>query len=186
MDYNSLNDLNNSDKSTLSSIFSGILTSVKHISVNKVSSIIRYIPDMCRLHHNSRENRKLRSTHPQKYHPVKPKRGDIFNAYITEGIGSELSGNHLVLIVQNKKGNIYSEKVNVLPIEGDGNNINPNYQMALTNSDLSEGHLDKDPSRVIITDIMTLDKARLDIKVGTVTPEYMIKISDLLRKQLSL
>lgn len=33
-------------------------------------------------------------------------------------IGSELCGNHLVVIIQNKKANIYGEKVNVLPIEG--------------------------------------------------------------------
>ena len=59
--------------------------------------------------------------------------------FITEGVGSELCGNHLVVIIQNKKANIYSEKVNVLPIEGDGTKINPNYQVRLSSAELADG-----------------------------------------------
>ena len=97
------------------------------------------------MHHNSIENRKLRSSHEKKFHPVKPYRGEIYNAFITEGVGSELCGNHLVVIIQNKKANIYSEKVNVLPIEGDGTKINPK-KIALDDNrvnivyEITEGH----------------------------------------------
>jgi mRNA-degrading endonuclease toxin of MazEF toxin-antitoxin module len=186
MNYNNLRDIQDKDKSTLNAMFSGIIDSLKHVSINKISNIIRYIPDICRLHHLSCENRKLRNSHKKKYHPVKVFRGEIYNAIITEGVGSELSGNHLVIIMQNKKGNIYGEKVNVLPIEGDGTRINPNYQMRLSNEHLKYGSLDKDPSRIIITDIMTLDKARLDRKIGQIKPEYMLKISKMLKSQLEL
>lgn len=140
-DYNSLNNLNDSDRSSLASVFQGILTSLKHISVSKTVSYLRYIPEQCRMHHNSIENRKLRSSHEKKFHPVKPYRGEIYNAFITEGVGSELCGNHLVVIIQNKKANIYSEKVNVLPIEGDGTKINPNYQVRLSSAELANGKL---------------------------------------------
>lgn len=93
----------------------------------------------------------------------------------------------MVVIIQNKKGNIYSEKVNVLPIEGDGKKFNPNYQKQLTNADLEEGRLDKDPSRIIITDIMTFDKARLKNRIGKVKDEYMKKIIDpAIKRQLDL
>lgn len=34
MDYNSLNNLNDSDRSSLTSVFHGILTGLKHISVS--------------------------------------------------------------------------------------------------------------------------------------------------------
>lgn len=186
MEYNSLNNLNDSDRASLHSVFQGILSNIKHISVNKAINYIRYIPDQCRLHHNSIENRNLRSSHPQKYHPVKPQRGEIYNAFITEGVGSELCGNHLVIIVQNKKGNIYSEKVNVLPIEGDGTKINPNYQVRLSSDNIIGGKLDKDPSRIIITDIMTLDKARLGRKIGRLKPDYISTIDNLLRNHLNL
>lgn len=186
MNYNFLKDITDKDKLSLTSIFSEIITSLKRVSINKISNILSYIPDMCKLHHLSCENRKLKKSNAKKHHPVKPHRGEIYNAIITEGIGSELSGNHLVIIVQNKKGNIYSEKVNVLPIEGDGTKINPNYQIQLSNDHLENGTLHKNPSRIIITDIMTLDKARLDRKIGKIKPEYMLIISKMLKSQLEL
>ena len=186
MEYNSISNLNDNDKATLTSVFQGILTNLKHISVKKAIAYLRYIPEQCRLHHNSIENRKLRALDPKKYHPVKPKRGEIYNAFITEGVGSELCGNHLVVIVQNKKGNMYSEKVNVLPIEGDGSKINPNYQIQLTSSDITNGKLDKDPSRIIVTDIMSIDKARLDHRIACLTPECLESVNKLLRKHLEL
>lgn len=186
MEYNSLNNLNDNDKSSLTSVFQGILLSLKHISVTKAVAYLRYIPEQCRMHYNSLENRKIRDAHPKKFHPVKPQRGEIYNAFITEGVGSELCGNHLVVIIQNKKGNIYSEKVNVLPIEGTGAKINPNYQVRLSSSDLASGSLDKDPSRIIVTDITTIDKARLGRKIGCLTPECLAQVDKLLKKHLEL
>lgn len=35
-------------------------------------------------------------------HPIIPTRGEIYNAIITEGVGKELAGNHLVIIIQNE------------------------------------------------------------------------------------
>lgn len=186
MDYNSLNSLNCSDKSSLTSVFQGILTSLKHISLNKAIFYLRYIPEQCRMHHNSIENRKLRSSHPQKYHPVKPYRGEIYNAFITEGVGSEPCGNHLVVIIQNKKANIYGEKVNVLPIEGNGTKINPNYQVRLSSKDIVDGRLDKEPSRIIVTDITTIDKSRLGRKIGCLTSECLASVDKLLKRHLEL
>ena len=103
-----------------------------------------------------------------------------------ENIGSELCGNHLVIIIQNDKGNIFSEKVNVIAIEGDGNKINETYHATLCNKDLIFGALDKDPSRVVITEIMTLDKARLERKIGKINPEKIKEISRKIKRQLEL
>lgn len=144
MDYKNLKNIEEKDRITLISIFTATLSTLKHISINKITLIIRNIPDICRLHHLSCENRKSKNSNKNKYHTVKPYRGEIYNAIITERIGSELSGNHLDIIMQNKKGNIFGEKVNILPIEGDGNKINPKYQIKLTNDDLESGSLDKE------------------------------------------
>jgi len=84
MEYHSLNNLNDSDRSSLTSVFQGILTSLKHISVNKAISYLRYIPEQCRMHHNSIENRKLRSSHEKKFHPVKPYRGEPSRIIVTD------------------------------------------------------------------------------------------------------
>ena len=56
-------------------------------------------------------------------HPVILTRGEIYNAYITEGVGKELTGNYLAVIIQSRNSNMYSDKVTVVPIEGDGNII---------------------------------------------------------------
>ena len=136
MEYNSLDNLNDTDKASLTSIFHKILLCLKHISLSKTASYLRYIPEQCHMHYNSLENKRMRHLHPKGFHPIRPQYGEIFNAYITEGVGSELCGNHLVVIIQNPKGNIYSEKINVLPIEGNGNKINPNYHLQLTSNDM--------------------------------------------------
>ena len=156
-------------------------------NIDKIICYIKQIPLLCSLNAKSKENRCLRELDPNKKHPKGVSRGEIYNLEITEGIGSELSDHHLVIIIQNKKGNIYSEKVNVLPIEGDGKKFNPNYQKQLTNADLEEGQLDKDPSRVIVTDILTFDKARLKSRIGKIKPEYMKDIIDpAVKRQLEL
>lgn len=180
------NKLEENTKTKLIDYFAEIVKEFEKSYMLKTIALIKHLPNICRLHQLSLDNRKLRSEQPSKFHPIRPLRGEIFNALITENIGSELCGNHLVIIISNDTGNIYAEKVNVLPIEGDGNKINPNYQMQLSNSDLEWGNLDKNPSRIIFTDILTIDKARLDIRVGKVKNEKMKDIAKKLHKQLNL
>ena len=79
-----------------------------------------------------------------------------------------------------------------MPIEWDGTKINPHYQIKLTNADLESGQLDKNPSRIIFTDVMTLDKARLNRKVGKLNPikieevnKYLVAHLDLKKKSKS-
>ena len=78
------------------------------------------------------------------------------------------------------------KKVNVLPIEGDGTKINPNYQVRLSSAELADGKLDKEPSRIIITDITTIDKARLGRRIGRLTPECLAAVEKLLKHHLEL
>lgn len=152
----------------------------------KIIQFLSEIPLLCRLNNNAAENRKSQQLEEHKYHPVSIQRGEVIMALITEGVGAELCGQHLVVIIQNKKANIYSSKVNVLPIEGDGLKINPAYQMSLCSSDLITGSLDKNPSRIIMTDILTLDKSRLARKIGVIKPEKMAEIDKRLKIQLGL
>lgn len=184
--YHALNNLSEDNKSNIMTIFESQINKIKNISTNKVLALILDIPLLCFLHYHSRENRRLKNLDEKRFHPIRPIRGEIYNAHITENVGSELCRNHLVIIISNKQGNLYSEKVNVLPIEGDGNIINENYQMKLTNEHLEWGKLDKDPSRIIITDILTLDKARLGNKIGKIKEEIMLELNGKIVKQLNL
>lgn len=182
--YKDLEKLDETQKESLIELSKSKIDDIRKISNNKSSSIIKTIPEMCELHYMSLENRKLRNENKKKIHPVRVVRGEIYNARITENIGSELCQNHLVIIIQNKKGNMYSEKVNVITIEGNGNSINENYQMRLSNDDLEFGKLDKNPSRAIITDILTIDKARLARKIGKIKDEKILELNEKIKKQL--
>lgn len=186
MSYNDLKDLDENNKSTLHSMFGGILNKVKNISYRKSSALIKDFPSVCELSYLSHENSEKKKHSPSNMHPIIPTRGEIYNAYITEGVGKELTGNHLVVIIQNRNSNMYSDKVTVVPIEGDGNRIKKAYQTKLTNEDLEAGKIDKDPSRIIYADIMSLDKARLGRKIGKLTESKMQQLNVLLKKHLSL
>lgn len=186
MRYNELKGLESNNKQTLSSMFNGLLSNIKNISFKKTTSIIKDIPSICEMSFKSSENTEFKRKSYDHFHPIIPKRGEIYNAFITEGVGKELAGNHLVIVIQDVNSNLYSDKVTVIPIEGNGKVIKKSYQLRLTNEDLSSGHIDKDPSRIIFSDIMTLDKARLVRKIGCLTNEKMLKINTLLKKHLSL
>lgn len=186
MFYNKKSSLDTNDKQTLLTTFNNLLNNIKHTSLDKALKYITNLPLICKMHYNSLENREQKRKHSKKLHPIIPKRGEIYNAYITEGVGSELCDNHLVLILQNNKGNMYGEKVNIVPIEGDGTKINPAYQVKLSNDDMENGYLTKDPSRIIVTDITTIDKARLGKRIGKVKAECMSNVDKILRQQLSL
>lgn len=186
MNYKDLKDLESNNKLTLQSMFSGILENIKNISFRKSSTLIKDFPTVCELSYNSHENSEKRKQSNSNMHPIIPTRGEIYNAFITEGVGKELSGNHLVVVIQNQKSNIYSDKVTVVPIEGDGNLIKSSYQVKLTNSDLASGQIDKDPSRIIFADIMSIDKARLGRRIGKLSDEKLKRLNVLLKKHLEL
>ena len=183
--YQSQQPLSSEDQEFLVQCFSKMLNLFRKTSISKVTSYLSHLPRICTMHFESRENRSTRDNDARHYHPIRPVKGEIYNAFLTEGVGSELCNNHLVIIMQNLHAALYSEKVNVLPIEGDGNKVPP-YLEQLCNNDLEYGRLDKDPSRVIITDIMTIDKARLGGRIGKVCPEKLSMIDGKLKKQLDI
>ena len=186
MNYKNLKDLEQNNKITLQSMFSGVLNNIKNISFRKSTAMIKDFPSVCELSYISHENTEKRKQSNLNMHPIIPTRGEIYNAFITEGVGKELSGNHLVVVIQNQQSNIYSDKVTVVPIEGDGTTIKKSYQVKLTNNDLASGKIDKDPSRIIFADIMSIDKARLGRKIGTLSKDKLSRLDILIRKHLDL
>ena len=186
MNYKNLKNLEETNKTTLLSMFNGILTNIKNISFRKSTSLIKDFPSICEMSYKSYEYIEKKKISNTNMHPIIPTRGEIYNAFITEGVGRELTGNHLVVILQNQNSNMYSDKVTVVPIEGDGNKIKPSYQTKLTNEDLYSGKLDKDPSRIIFADIMTIDKSRLGRKISIIKDEKIQKLNKLIKKHLYL
>ena len=187
MSYKDLNGLDETNKITILSMFNGILSNIKNTSVGKITDIIKDIPAICRMHYNSYQYSLSKKNTYNKIHPIVPVKGEIYNAFITVGVGKELCGSHPVVIMQNQSQNMHADKVNVLPIEGNGNKINPKYQVQITNDDLEgDNILTKNPSIVIISDILTIDKARLGVKVGKLKEEKIKILNEKVKIQLDL
>lgn len=170
----------------LDNLFSNIASV---FSVENGREIKRYLKDVItniKLNSHSKNNRNLQVANPDKTHPLKIHTGEIYYMTMTDGVGTELKGDHLGIVIQNTKANLYSSKVNVVPIEGDGSKINKNYNVELTNNDLTEGHLDKNPSRIITTDILTIDKCRLGKKIGKISSNKLDEIRKYVQKQLDI
>ncbi|WP_248928666.1 type II toxin-antitoxin system PemK/MazF family toxin [Paenibacillus hamazuiensis] len=187
--YNELKDLNEKSKEILLKKAESVISQLKQSDFVKGLSLIEAIPNSVKQTYDSIQlnTQRPKEGKEKKQHPIKPIRGQIYNAFIGENVGSELSGEHPVIIIQNTAGNLFAQKVNVLPIEGDGNVVKEPYQVKLTSDDLEDGvQLLKDPSRVIISDVLTIDKAKLGIKVGKIKDEKMKKINECLMIQLEL
>ena len=103
---------------------------------------------------------------------IKIQKGDIFYADLGETVGSEQNGIRPVLIIQNDVGNRHSPTVIVAAITGF-----PKKKYIPTHVCL---HIDTDDqgdeSMVLLEQLRTLDKSRLERYVGNVGTEKMKEI----------
>lgn len=97
-------------------------------------------------------------------------RGDIYHADLNPILGSEQGGYRPVLIIQNNQGNLYSPTVIVAAITS-----RPKTSL-LTHVPLSHvPGLEKD-SVVLLEQIRTVDKKRLENYIGRLSREQMLKV----------
>lgn len=96
-------------------------------------------------------------------------RGDVFYAKIDCGTGSEQRGNRPVVILQNDIGNQYSPTTIVAPVTTKGNRKRNLPTHCLISA---AGGLEYD-SAVLLEQIRTIDKQRLQGKIGHLSDEQM-------------
>mgnify|MGYP003304973479 CR=1 FL=1 len=101
------------------------------------------------------------------------KRGDMFYADLSPVVGSEQGGIRPVLIIQNNVGNKYSPTVIAAAITSQINKAKLPTHIELSAIDYG---LSKD-SVVLLEQIRTLDKRRLQEKVTTLLPEKMKEVN---------
>lgn len=105
------------------------------------------------------------------------KRGDIYYAKLNPVIGSEQGGKHRpVLIISNNKGNRYSTTVIVAAITGK-EHAKPNLPTHVIVNDCE--CLEKD-SIILLEQIRTLDKQRLQEYIGTFDRRLMLSVDNAL------
>lgn len=110
------------------------------------------------------------------------KRGDIYYADLSPVIGSEQGGVRPVLILQNDIGNRYSPTVIIAAITSQINKAKLPTHVEITASDYA---LPKD-SVILLEQIRTIDKRRMEEKIGHLSDETMEKVNEALTISLGL
>lgn len=108
------------------------------------------------------------------------KRGEIWVAHMGAGFGSEQAGKRPVLIIQNDIGNQYSPTVIVAAMTDSDKRYMPTH----VNVDVREGMLK--PSTILLEQIRTIDKKRLEKKLATLSDERMKEVDRALKVSLGL
>ena len=110
------------------------------------------------------------------------RRGEIYYADLSPVVGSEQGGLRPVLVVQNDVGNKYSPTVIVSAITSQINKAKLPTNIELPASNYG---LNKD-SVVLLEQLRTIDKRRLQDLIGYVEPECMDKINNAMSISLGL
>jgi len=107
-------------------------------------------------------------------------RGEIYYADLSPVIGSEQGGYRPVVILQNNKGNKYSTTVIIAPISSRlTKNPLPTHVMIETE------FLEK-KSVILLEQIRTIDKKRIDEKLGVLSFPIMEKVNQAIKTSLDI
>lgn len=114
-------------------------------------------------------------------HPILIKQQYVYVIDYGTNVGKEFKDLHLGLVIQNNKGNTFSDTVIVLPITDfkskEKFDLNVHHKLYNNNFEYVDKHgLDKNPSKVKLADIRTVDKSRIGNRVGKVDKETYTKI----------
>lgn len=110
-------------------------------------------------------------------------RGEIYYCELTGVVGSEASGRRPVLIISNNENNKHSSKVNAILLTTKPKNLV--FVEWINKTDLKSGYV-KDKTKAVVTDIISIEKARLDDRIAVVKDEKMDLIAQKVRNQLGI
>ena len=146
--------------------------------------------------HRQRKYDKISDTNSKRRnnkgeHPITILNQHVYVVDYGSTVGMEFKDLHLGLVVQNDKGNLYSDTVIVLPITDfkSDEKYDTNVHHKIFNSYfefVDRKGLDKDPSKVKIADIVTIDKSRIGVRVGKLNDKTYELIIKKLKKILDI
>jgi mRNA interferase MazF len=109
------------------------------------------------------------------------KRGDVFLVNFNPARGSEQAGYRPAVVIQNNVGNRHGSTTIIAAIT---TSVNKTYPFMVRLS-IGEGGLNKE-SAVNLAQILTIDKARLENKLGCLSEERMDEVNKALKVSLDL
>ena len=110
------------------------------------------------------------------------KRGDIFYADLNPTKGSEQAGRRPVIVIQNNTGNEMAPTVIVAPLT-----TKKFLKEYPTNVQLKKGTASlKEDSAVLLSQVRTIDKMRLERKIGNISGERLRAVDEAIKVSLGL
>ncbi|MDP3791483.1 MAG: type II toxin-antitoxin system PemK/MazF family toxin [Candidatus Omnitrophota bacterium] len=110
------------------------------------------------------------------------KRGDIFYVDLNPTKGSEQAGRRPVLVIQNNVGNEAAPTVIIAPLTT--KKFSKEYP---TNVQIKKGTAGlKEDSTVLLSQIRTIDKDRIERKVGSLSAEEILMVDEAIKVSLGL
>ena len=106
-----------------------------------------------------------------------PRRGDVYWVALDPTIGTEIKKTRPAVVVSNDSCNTHGRRVVVLPITSNVDSLYPGE--ALT-------RIKGQPGRAVGDQIRSLDKIRLQSRIGSLTPEEMAAVDEALLVTLGL
>lgn len=106
-----------------------------------------------------------------------PKRGDVFWTNLDPTIGTEINKKRPCLIISEDEGNEVSSRVTVAAITSSVKNVHP-FQVKI--------HLKNKDGKVLLNQIRTIDKRRLEGKIGSLDQLTMRQVDRALKIYLAL
>lgn len=107
-------------------------------------------------------------------------RGEIYYADLSPVLGSEQGGYRPIVILQNNKGNKYSTTVIIAPISSKVfKNTLPTHVL------IEEDFLEK-KSVILLEQIRTIDKKRIDEKIGDLSGDVMERVDEAIKTSLDI
>ncbi len=107
-------------------------------------------------------------------------RGEVYYADLSPVVGSEQGGYRPVLILQNNKGNRYSTTVIVAPISS---RMTKNH---LPTHVVIEVEFLEKKSMILLEQIRTIDKKRIDERLGVLTSDVMEEVNQAVKTSLDI
>lgn len=111
---------------------------------------------------------------------IRIKRGDMVYLNTEPIVGSEQGGPRPAVVIQNDMGNKYSPTVIIAPVTTKAKKYNMPTHVCLTSKCLQR------ESMVLLEQIKTVDKSRIESYIGTVSEEEMKMIDKALRISLGM
>lgn len=108
------------------------------------------------------------------------KRGDVFYANLSPVVGSEQGGMRPVLVIQNDKGNKYSNTIIIAPISKKMSK--PPIPTHVIFSDEALDYV----SMILCEQLRTIDKQRLGQWICTLAEDTMLKVDQAIKVSLNL